>query len=553
VAGQLLAVQALLVVLVLAAAGTLTVTVAANRETAATAAEVQRVAQAVAADPWVARQLSAADPTATLQPYTEQLRLATGTDFIVIMAPDRTRYTHTDPTQIGQQYLGTIDQALAGATFVETYTGTLGPSVRAVTPIRDDAGDIVALVAAGVTTDAIHTQLERQLPYLFGALGVLLLIALAGSVLVSRRLRRQTGGMDAESLRRMYSSHDAVLHSIREGLVVVDDKRRVSLVNDEATKLLGLPADAAGRPVVELDLPQSLADLFRYALVARDEMHLAGDRILVVNQSPATFHGRSYGTVATLRDRTEMEALTGELDIVRAFAESLRSQAHEASNKLHTMVGLVETGRYDTAVEYATAELELSQRLTDRVVSAVDEPILAALLLGKTSQAAERGVELLVSEDSSVPPGLVPSGELITILGNLIDNAIDACSEQPVGRPRRIDVYLAPVDGDFVIEVADSGPGLPADLTESAFTRGWSTKPVTTPGGRGLGLALVQQAVRRRGGTITVGRSPYGGAEFSITLPPPAVAPAGGSTPESTPAPEPDEPDQVDDAQVSAR
>ena len=259
-------------------------------------------------------------------------------------------------------------------------------------------------------------------------------------------------------------------------------------------------------------------------------MHLAGDRVIVVNQSPAGFHGRSYGTVATLRDRTEMEALTGELDIVRAFAESLRSQAHEASNKLHTVIGLVETGRYATAVEYATAELELSQRLTDRVVSAVDEPILAALLLGKTAQAAERGVELVVSEDSSVPPGLVPSSDLITILGNLVDNAIDACSEQPVGSPRRIDVYLAPVDGDLVIEVADSGPGLAADLTESAFTRGWSTKPASTPGGRGLGLALVRQVVRRRGGTIDVGTSRLGGAEFSITLPPPVPLDGDPST-----------------------
>jgi two-component system CitB family sensor kinase len=241
--------------------------------------------------------------------------------------------------------------------------------------------------------------------------------------------------------------------------------------------------------------------------------------VLVVNQSDATFHGRTYGTVATLRDRTEMESLTGELDTVRAFAESLRSQAHEASNKLHTVVTLVETGRYDAAVEYATSELELSQWLTDRVVESVEEPVLAALLLGKTSQAAERGVELRITDDTRVPAGAVPVGDLITILGNLVDNALDATAEGPLDGVRVVEVAVLPEDGDLVVEVSDSGPGLPPEMQESAFTRGWSTKVVTTPGGRGLGLALVDQVVRRHRGVIEIVDGPLGGAHFTVRLP----------------------------------
>jgi two-component system, CitB family, sensor kinase len=519
VAGELLTLQILLLVVVLAAAGTASVLMASAREDEAATEAVTRVATEIGSDPWVAQQALTADPTQTLQPFAEQVRRATGTDFVVIMAPDRTRWTHADTSQIGRPFLGTIAPALAGQIFTETFTGTLGPSIRAVAPVRNQAGVTVALVAVGVTTQAIHTQLMEQLPFLIGGFVLLLLIAWAGAALVSRRLRRQTSGLDRDALAQLYASHGAVLHSIREGLLVIDDRRAVSLINDEAMRLLGLGQDVVGTHVDELPLPATLLDLFRTGVDALDEMHLAQDRVLVVNQSTATFHGRTYGTVATLRDRTEMEALTGELDTVRAFAESLRSQAHEASNKLHTMVALVETGRYDTAVEYATRELKLSQRLTDRMVGAVHEPVLAALLLGKTAQAAERGVELTITEDSQAPASAVPVSDLITVVGNLIDNAIDASAEGDLAGRRAVTVALVPEDGDLVIEISDSGPGLPSELRESAFTRGWSTKVVTTPGGRGLGLALVNQVVRRHRGSIEVFAGPQGGAHFSVRLP----------------------------------
>ncbi|WP_205843657.1 sensor histidine kinase [Nakamurella deserti] len=530
VASQLLILQTLLLLFVLGAAGLTSVLLAANREDQDTTDEVLRVADAVATDPWVGAQIATTDPTTTLQPYTERLRSATGADFIVVMDPDRTRFTHTDPTQIGGRFLGNIDRALAGQTFTETYTGTLGPSVRAVSPIRDAAGAIVALVSVGVTTDAIHSQFVAQLPVLLVGLMVALLTALVGATLVSRRLRRQTSGLDAKGLEELYASHDAVLHSIREGLVVVDDTRTIAMINDEAVRLLGVPGARAGARIADLPLPENLLDLLGSGVGARDEMHLANDRVLVVNQSDATFHGRTYGTVATLRDRTEMESLTGELDTVRAFAESLRSQAHEASNKLHTVVTLVETGRYDAAVEYATSELELSQWLTDRVVESVAEPVLAALLLGKTSQAAERGVELRITDDTRVPAGAVPVGDLVTVLGNLVDNALDATAEGPLDGVRVVEVAVLPEDGDLVVEVSDSGPGLPPEVQRSAFTRGWSTKVVTTPGGRGLGLALVDQVVRRHRGSIEVDDGPLGGAHFTVRLPM-AGAPTPGPRP----------------------
>ena len=236
--------------------------------------------------------------------------------------------------------------------------------------------------------------------------------------------------------------------------------------------------------------------------------------VLVVNQAPATPKGRSVGAVITLRDHTDLQALTGELDSVRAFAESLRAQAHEAANRLHTTVSLVELGRSAEAVEFATAELALAQRLTDRVVGAVEEPVLAALLLGKAATAHERGVAMEIDPATSVGSTGIPGGDLVTIVGNLLDNAIDAALAGDA--PREVQLSLWEEDGMLELRVEDTGPGVPDP--EQVFQRGWSTKADGPRGnGRGLGLALVAQAVRRNGGTVSVRPGP--GAEFRVSLP----------------------------------
>jgi two-component system, CitB family, sensor kinase len=516
VARQLLLLQALLLAVVLAAAAVSIFVLSRDREQSAARDKVLSLAQSIGDNPFVAGAAVGTDPSAVLQPYAEQIRIHTKVDFVVIMAPDRIRFTHPDIAQIGKPFIGHIQQALRGRAFTETFTGTLGPSVRAVAPVRDANGRIVALVAVGLTTEAIRAELFRQLPFLLAGLALLLAVALAGALLVARRLRRQTRGLDSDSISRMYSSYQAVLHSVREGLLVIDADGKVGVINDEGRRLLGLDGDIVDRPVRELDLADPIKAVLLDGRGAVDELHLTGDRVLVLNQSRAEWDGRSYGTVTTFRDRTELEALTGELDATRAFAEALHSQAHEAANRLHTMVALVETGRSEDAVAYATTELELSQRLTDLVVGAVEEPVLVALLLGKAAQANERGVELTVTEDSRTPAGILPGSDLVTIVGNLIDNAIDA-SAQSSGR-KQVTVTVRADEHTLLIQVEDTGPGLPHALVESAFTRGWSTKVSTTAAGRGLGLALVKQVVRRHGGSIDVSSPAGGGASFTVRL-----------------------------------
>jgi two-component system CitB family sensor kinase len=522
IARQLLAMQVLLLA-ALVVGGTVAAVLEAQHDADARARDrVLGIAEALADSPFVREAAASTDPPALLQPYADQVQRDTGVDFVVVMAPDRTRWSHPVPARIGEPFIGTISPALRGRTFTETFTGTLGPSVRTVAPVTGPDGQVVALVAVGITTERIGQELGRRLLILLGVAALALLTALASAALVSRRLRRQTHGLAADEVRRMYEYYDAVLHAVREGLVVVDREHRVQVVNDEARRLLALSdGDLAGTPIEDLELSPALVELMQSGRPALDELHLTGERTLLVNQAAATWEGIDLGTVATLRDHPELQELSGELDSVKGLAEALRSQAHEAANRLHTVVSLIETGRTQAAVDFAVAELEIAQALTDRLLSAVEEPVLAALLLGKASQAAERGVDLRVDEKTAVAGTPLAPRDLVTMVGNLLDNAIDAAATGAA--PRWVDVAAQGlVGGDFSLQVADSGPGLDSELLDDAFTRGWSTKPASGPGGRGLGLALVGQVVRRYGGTVEVGQGV--GAVFTVHLPGPIRA-----------------------------
>ena len=250
------------------------------------AAMARAVAIGVAQSPAVPEALDDPDPSATLQPYAERIRTATGVDFITIMRPDGRRYTHPNPANIGGYFLGNTGPALAGRTFTETYTGTLGPSVRAVTPVRSpDDGRIVALVSAGITVQKITGWLRGQLAWTALIAAVGLAVGIAGAAGVGARLRRQTHGLDPVELSRMYEYHEAILHAVREGLLLVDAQRRLTLANDGARELLGLPPDAEGRHVTELDLPPSLVELLASGHTRTDEIHLTADRVLLVSVS----------------------------------------------------------------------------------------------------------------------------------------------------------------------------------------------------------------------------------------------------------------------------
>jgi sensor histidine kinase regulating citrate/malate metabolism len=517
VAAQTFALQVLVAVLVVAA-GLLGAWVQAQRAgDEAAMARALAVAETIASTPAVVSAVQGPDPTAQLQPFAERVRADTATDFVVVMSTDAVRWTHPDPAQIGRRFIGHTEAARAGGVVEEDYTGTLGPSARVVVPVRDGSR-IVALVSVGIRKSAVGEQVRAQLPgILLAGLGAALLSGL-GMALVSRRIRRQTHGLGEQQLREMYEYYDAVLHAVSEGLVITDLDGTLRLANDEAVRLLALPADAVGRRVADLGLAPALVAALTDDATHEDELHVTAARVLVLNRAPAQWRGRLLGHVATLRDRTDLEALTGELDSARGLTEALRSQAHESANRLHTIVSLIELGHTDRALDFATEELQVSQLLTDKVVGAVDEPALTALLLGKAAEAHERGIVFDIGSGARFPRDVAPTRDVVTIVGNLIDNALDAVSAagEP-GVPRHVAFDSHVDDHHAVLEVSDDGPGLPPGGVADAFRRGWSTKEQGSAGRRGIGLALVAQTVERLGGTLEVDGPP--GATFTVRLP----------------------------------
>ena len=379
-AGQAFALQAVVIALVVLAGGALALFDAKRDGDEAAREQVTAIAVALADAPSTAAAIESGDATRILQPMTEAVRVGTDIAFITIMAPDRTRFTHTNPDMIGGKYIGNIEPGLRGETFTEVYTGTLGPSIRAVAPVRSSSGQVVGLVAAGITEQSLAARWRSTWPAI-AAVGLgALALSFVGVWAIRRRILRQTHGLAPDELRVMYDHHDAILHAVSEGLIVLD-RDGVVLVNDEARRLLALPPG----PIGHGDLPEFLRG---NDPGVRDEVRVTDDRVLVLNRSQVS---ASDSEVVTIRDRTELQGALGELSALQMFSDSLRAQAHESANKLHTVITLVEMGRPEEAVKFATKELALSQQLVDRLSDAVGEPALMALLLGKTAEADERG------------------------------------------------------------------------------------------------------------------------------------------------------------------
>jgi len=511
---------------------------------ASTVAQSPDVIDAVTADYPPGQDITGA--SAVMQPFATAVGASTDADFVVIMTPQGTRYTHPDPTQIGGTYLGSRDAALAGQVGIETYTGTLGPSVRAIAPVYDHNGQIVALAAVGVTVTHVDEISRQRVGWLLLIGLVALGVGFAGSLVIAQWVRRQTLGMGPRELARLFTYYNAVLASVHEGMVLLDGQGRISSVNAEGRRLLGLGDGAIGMAPVDAGLPEHLSTLMTEPGDLTDELVLSADRVLVLTRRPVAVRGAVVGAVVTLRDHTELDALTGELDRAQSFSEALRAQAHESANRLHTVISLIELGETEHALSFAVSEMQTAQRLADRVLDGVGNPALAALLLAKSAQGAERGIELIVRPGSFLPPDAAPDHELITIVGNLIDNAFDILATVPSAEGQRR-VTVAPdligltiqgaegvgggpprpadeedgiaLDPPYVrIVVTDNGPGLTESQAQAVFTRGWSTKTARGPAGdRGLGLALVAQAVARCGGTVHAVPGP--GARFVVGLP----------------------------------
>ncbi|SEL97932.1 PAS domain-containing protein [Streptacidiphilus jiangxiensis] len=340
VAGQVFVLQVVIILLLVVAAGVEVFVQAREDATSEARNRSLAVAQTFANSPGIVAAMQSAHPTALLQPRAEATRLATGVDFVVVTDDHGIRYTHPIPNRIGKKFVGDIGPALAGQTVTETIHGTIGPLVQAIVPVFDSHHKVIGAVSAGITINQISSTSQRRLPVVLAAGGIALALATFGTWLVVRRLRRQTHGLGPVEMTRMYEHHDAVLHAVREGVIIIGDGGRVLLANDEACRLLELPlGDHDGRLVTDLGLDQRLTDLLAGGQAVTDEVVSAGERLLVVNVRTTEGAGGPTGVVATLRDSTELRVLSGKADQARKRLKLL----YEASAAIGTTLDVTRT------------------------------------------------------------------------------------------------------------------------------------------------------------------------------------------------------------------
>ncbi|MFQ3557165.1 sensor histidine kinase [Streptomyces gramineus] len=472
------------------------------------------IAQTTAQDPQIAEGVltTRPSPTGPVQQEAERIRKATHAEYIVVMDLRGFRWSHTTPSEIGRHVSTSAKDALAGQDVMQIDNGTLGRSARGKVPLYDAEHRIVGAVSVGIAYDSVRARLLSAIPGLLAYAGGALAVGALAAWLISRRVQRQTRDLAFSDISALLAEREAMLHGIREGVVALDRGGRIRLLNDEARRLLGIGDEAVGRSPDEALGEGRTTDVLAGRATGTDLLTVRGHRVLVANRMPTD----DGGAVATLRDRTELEQLGRELDSTRGLIDALRAQDHEHANRMHTLLGLLELEMFDDAVDFV-GEVVGDHRVTaEQVTEKIQDPLLAALLVGKATVAAERGVALWVSDRTRLPDRLVDPRGLVTVVGNLVDNALDAVAGTPHAR---VEVELRAEGRAVVLTVCDTGPGIPAEQRELVFTEGWSTKKPPAHGKRGIGLSLVRRLAERQGGSARVGEADGGGAQFTVALP----------------------------------
>src|SRR5690554_7470870 len=483
------------------------------------------VATSVAAIPELVAAFADEDPAATIQPIAERIRRQTGARYVVVGNADGIRYSHPLPERLGLPMVGgDNDRALLhGESYVSEAVGSLGEAVRGKTPVVDAEGRVIGIVSVGFMLDRVAMDVGRHT-----SLGWWLV---AGGGDDPAGLRRclwpvpppQAGDPGAGAPRdsRLAMEKEAILQSIHEGILAVNREGAITLVNQQARRFLDLPAEreVLRNPIHEVVPNSRLFEVLERGEQQFDQQMWLGDHPVVVNRVPVMHGGEVEGAVATFRSRREIVDLSNALSAASRDVDMLRAQAHEFSNKLYTISGLLQLGRIREALALIHQESERAQAQMSFLMGHVTDPVISGTLLGKLTRARELGVRREIDDQSSLAAPLTATGQevLMTVIGNLLDNACHAALQErrDDGEGARVRLFFTDLGEQLLIEVEDNGPGVAAEHVEAIFTEGFSTKPGKH---RGIGLALVARLCRAHGGAITLEESELGGACFTVVL-----------------------------------
>ncbi|MCM3007032.1 DcuS/MalK family sensor histidine kinase [Priestia koreensis] len=480
--------------------------------------KAQSIGRTVAMTPVVIQALSQQQPNNGVQRFASQIKKTTGVEFIVVMDNQGIRLSHPDPRKIGKKFVGGDQKAvLRGKEHISISKGTLGTSLRSFTPVYNEKGKQVGAVSVGISLEKVHVAVARSRSNIYTGTLVGILVGVIGAVLLARYIKKILFGLEPAEISKVLEERSAILQSAHEGIIAVDQHSTVTLVNRAASKILskaGVDTNFIGKKIDDIIPGSNLKNILAHG---KEELGTEQDVkgvVLVVNRVPIIVKGQIVGALSTFRDKTEIHQMAVQLTGVRLYADALRAQSHEFMNKLHVILGMVHMKKYDQLDAYINELADHSKNETNFITEMIKDPVLAGFLTGKLSYAREEGVKMTIKTEYPLPPpnDMDVTHELITIIGNLIENAVDALNDQAI---KRIEIEFDYADEILSVDVTDNGSGITKEQLNHIFQKGYSTKGEN----RGIGLYLVQQSLDKLNGELEISSTKGQGTRIAIYIP----------------------------------
>ncbi|AOM83567.1 DcuS/MalK family sensor histidine kinase [Salisediminibacterium beveridgei] len=470
------------------------------------------IADVVSLSELISRELATRNEDNKIQAYAEVIRKETGVDFVVVLDMDRLRQSHPNPSLVGETFQGNDEEAvLQGENYVSIGEGSLGFSLRSFSPIFYDETQVGA-VAVGILLDEVEREVRIGHIIIITGLLIGLLAGIIGAYILGRKIKRIMFGLEPDEIAKILGERNSLIQSVKEGIIAINKDGTVSLVNSEAYTLLkktGFKDNPVGEDIEKV-LPRSrLKTVLHSGKRELDEEFSFPEVSILVNRVPIMVKGEIIGAVATFRDKTEVQRLAEELTGVKTYAEALRAKSHEFKNKLQVIMAMLHLESYDELKHYMKKEITDHDQELEFIKKKIYDPVIAAVLTGKLSYARENGVKMILSDETYVPESKTPeiAHKLVSIIGNLVDNAIEANSDE---------IYVELVYEHFEMEivVSDNGTGIPDEIHNRVLERGITTKGEH----RGFGLPIVNSNIQSMDGTISI-RSSEEGTSFYVKIP----------------------------------
>lgn len=506
----------ILIVVVFAVSGTLVGRYEFNQTETAMKKNLMNVAQSLALNENIIKGLSEKDPN-MIQPYVSDLLLGLEDIEIITVADMKSvRYGHPKDERLGEVFVGgdQIRVIESGDQYFSVATGTLGRSVRAFVPVYENQ-EQVGFVMTGHMYDSVlekQRQMEKNFSVYF-FWGVLL--GSFGAYLISRSIKTSLLNLEPHEIVRLLRNQDAILESAREGILAIDSDERITLINQSAIDILKCnERDIVGKHVLDVFPTTGLTRVLQSGEEEIGREKVIGETHILANRIPIYENGKIIGAMATILDRTAFVKKAEEVTGVRIILEALRANSHEFRNKLHVLLGLLQLEEFDKAKDYIKAVESSNENIHRMISSKIKNPTISALLIGKYNRAQEEGIQLYLTDDSELlNADWWLMDDLIVVLGNIIENAIEAISRSKK-KDSEIQVYIKENDAELICQIIDNGPGIPEDVIDDVMRRGYTTKP----GSSGIGLDLVRNVIKHYHGDLEIKSSKSSGTEVTASL-----------------------------------